>query len=251
MTTPLDGRIALVTGASGGIGAGIAKGLAAAGAAVIVHYGSNRAKADAVVAEIAARGGSAWAAQADIADPEAVAELFAEVARRHGRLDALVNNAGVFEARPLAVVTAELFSRLFLINVLGVLLASQAALPLFGEAGGSIINVGSLSGRMASPGQSVYAASKGAVDAITLSLSKELGPRGIRVNSLNPGAVETAGLDASGFLSAAMRERVLAATPLGRIGRPDDIAAIATFLASDTSRWVNGQIIFAAGGLTY
>lgn len=251
MTRTLHGRTALVTGASGGIGAGIARGLAAAGAAVVVHYGSNRAGADAAVAAISARGGSAWAAQADIADPEAVTGLFAEVARRHGSLDVLVNNAGVFEAKPLVAVTAEQFGRVFGINVFGVLLATQAALSLFGEAGGSVINIGSLSGRMASPGQSVYAGTKGAVDAITLSLSKELGPRGIRVNALNPGATETSGLAGSGFMSDVMRERVLAATPLGRIAQPDDIADIAVFLASDAARWVNGQIICAAGGLTY
>lgn len=251
MSNTLQGRTALVTGASGGIGAGIAKSLAAAGAAVIVHYGNSRAKADRVAAEIAERGGVASTAQADIADPAGVANLFAEVGKRHGKIDILVNNAGVFESAPLAKVTLKQFGRLFEINVLGVLLATQAALPLFGEIGGSIINIGSLSGRMASPNQCVYAGTKGAVDAITLSLSKELGPRKVRVNGVNPGAVETAGLDASGFMSDAMRQRVLASTPLGRVGQPDDIAEIVTFLASDAARWVNGQIIFAAGGLTY
>ncbi|TWB52913.1 SDR family NAD(P)-dependent oxidoreductase [Nitrospirillum viridazoti] len=251
MTKALEGRTALVTGASGGIGAAIAKALAAGGATVIVHYRGNPQKADQVVAEIAATGGKAWPASADIADPEAIAGLFAAIGQRHDRLDIVVNGAGVFAAHPLSAVTAEHFNHLFGINVLGLLLVTQAALPLFGDDGGSIINIGSLSGSMASPGQSIYAGTKGAVDAITRSLSKELGPRRIRVNAVNPGAVETPGLDGSGFMSASMRERILASTPLGRIGQPDDVASIVTFLASDAARWVNGQIILAAGGLTY
>lgn len=250
MPTMLHGRVAVVTGASGGIGAAIAESLAAAGATVVIHYGRNRAKADELVAHITAEGGNASTASADMTDPDAIAALFAQVGERHGQLDVLVNNAGIFADGPLQAVTADKFQRLFGTNVLGPLLSIQAALPLFGNKG-SVVNIGSLSGRMASPNQSLYAGTKGALDAITLSLSKELGPRGIRVNALNPGAVETPGLKESGFMSPAMRERVLASTPLGRIGQPDDIAAIATFLASDAARWINGQIIFAAGGLTY
>lgn len=251
MSDILVGKTALVTGASKGIGAGIAKGLADAGAAVVVHYATSRSEADAVVSQITENGGAAWAIQGDVSKSEGVARMFAEVGQRHHRLDVLVNNAGVFAAGPIDKVTTEQFDRLFNINVLGLLLATQAALPLFGESGGSIINIGSLSGRMASPNQSIYAGTKGAVDAITLSLSKELGARKIRVNGLNPGAVETEGLSGSGFLNENMKARILASTPLGRIGQPKDIANVTVFLASDESYWINGQIIFAAGGLTY
>jgi 3-oxoacyl-[acyl-carrier protein] reductase len=250
MTSSLTGKTALVTGGSKGIGAGIATDFALAGATVVLTYASDRAGADEITAAITARGGRAWAVQGDVSKPEDVKRVLAEVGERHERLDVLVNNAGVYEAAPLGEVTVEQFDRLFSVNVLGLLLMTQAALKLFGPTGGSIINIGALSGRMGSPGLSVYAGTKGALDAITLSLSKELGPRRIRVNAINPGAVETEGVARSGFLEA-RRDMIVASTPLGRVGQPEDIARIAEFLASDAAGWVNGQILFAAGGLTY
>jgi 3-oxoacyl-[acyl-carrier protein] reductase len=251
MTDLLDRKTALVTGASRGIGAGIAKGLATARATVVVNYATNRADADAVVDEIKACGGTAWAVQADVSKHDDVARMFAEVAERVERLDILVNNAGIHAAEPIEAVTAEHFHKLFDINVLGLLLTTQAAIPLFGASGGSIINISALASRMSSPDMSVYAGTKGAVDAITLSLSKELGPKKIRVNSINPGSIETEGLAKSGFAAGDMRDLILSGTPLGRLGRPEDIANIAILLASDEAYWINGQIIFAAGGLTY
>lgn len=251
MTEILTGKVALVTGASRGIGAAIAKGFAAAGAAVVVNYANSRSAAEAVVSEIMANGGSACAVQGDVSEPEQVLKLFAEVKERHGRLDILVNNVGVATAAPIEAVTSQQFYELFSTNVLGLLLTSQAALPLFGPAGGAIINISALAGQLGSPGKSVYAGSKGAVDAITITLSKELGSRQIRVNAISPGAVVTKGLIDSGFLDSDRHHQSIAMTPLGRLGTPEDIANAAIFLGSDASSWITGQIISAAGGMTY
>lgn len=250
MSNVLEGKTAVVTGGSKGIGAGIAKGLAAAGASVVVNYASSAAGADAVVCEIVSAGGRAWSVQGDVSTSEDVVRIFSEVARRHDRLDILVNNAGIYKATPIEDVTPEDFRQVFEVNVLGLLLTTQAALPLFGASGGSIINISALAGQLAWPGVSVYGGTKGAIDAITRSLSKELGARQIRVNAISPGAVETEGLSGGGFFSDSMKARILGSTPLGRFGRPEDIANAAVFLASDASCWIDGQIIQAAGGLT-
>lgn len=251
MAKDLMGKIALVTGASKGIGAGTARALATAGATVIVNYASDRSGAEDVVAAILSNGGQAWAVHADVSQPQDIKRMFADITAKHKRLDVLVNNAGVYCAQPLEALRPEDFHFMYDINVLGLLLVTQAALPLFGPDGGSIVNIGAVSGRMASPGIAAYAGSKGAVDTITLSLSKELGARHIRVNALNPGSIETPGLAGGMFMQGPMRDRVLAATPAGRLGEPSDIADAVAFLASNASRWINGQIIAAAGGLTY
>ena len=244
----LSNKVAVVTGASKGIGASIAKALAAEGASVVVNYASSKAGADAVVAAIKADAGQAIAVQGDFSKPADIERVFAEVQRAHGRLDILVNNAGVYEIAPIEALTEESFHKHFNLNVLGLLLATKAAVPLFGADGGSIINIGSISGTMAAPMMSVYGGTKGAVNSITLSLSKELGPRKIRVNSLNPGFVATEGM--SGFMGTPFHTGTIAATPLGRVAEPVDIARIAVFLASDDSYWITGQQIIAAGGLT-
>lgn len=244
----LSGKVAVVTGASKGIGAAIAKHLAAEGAAVVVNYSSSKADAEKVVKEIEAKGGKAIAVQANVASPAEVQKLFAETSKAFGHVDVLVNNAGVYEFAPIDQVTPEHFHKQFNLNVLGLLLATQEALKLFNGNGGSIINIGSVVGQMGSPNGAVYAATKGAVDSITVSLSKELGPRKIRVNSLNPGLVETEGVRAVGFHEGEFRKHVESITPLGRIGQPDDIAGAAVFLASDDARWINGQTLFASGG---
>jgi 3-oxoacyl-[acyl-carrier protein] reductase len=246
----LANKIALVTGASKGIGAGIAKGLALAGATVVVNYSSSKSGADKVVADIAAAGGKAVALQGDFSKQDDITRVYAAIREQFGRLDVLVNNAGVYAMMPLEQVTAEEFHRQFGLNVLGLLLSTQAALPLFGPDGGSIINIGSVVASMAPPNSAIYSGTKGAVDSITISLSKELGARKIRVNSLNPGMVETEGATALGFIESDFAKQVAAMTPLGRIGQPDDIAKIAVFLASDMAGWVNGQQILAAGGQT-
>ncbi len=246
-TTDLSGKVAVVTGASKGIGAAIAKHLAAAGASVIVNYASSKAGADAVVAEIVQGGGNAIAADGSVAMESEVAALFAAAKDAYGKVDILVNNAGVFAFVPLEQVTPDEYKRQFDTNVLGVLLVTKAALPLFPEAGGSVINISSVVSRMAPPANAVYSATKGAVDTITKSLAKELGPRGIRVNAINPGLVVTEGVEAAGFLSAIEAE-VIAGTPLGRLGRPDDIAPPVVFLASDAARWITGETIFVSGG---
>jgi 3-oxoacyl-[acyl-carrier protein] reductase len=246
----LTNKIALVTGASKGIGAGIAKGLASAGATVIVNYASSKAAAEKVVADIAATGGKAVAIQGDFSKPADITRVYAEIKQQFKKLDVLVNSAGVYAVGPLETVTPEEFHRHFDLNVLGLLLSTQAALPLFGPEGGSVVNIGSVVGKMAPPFISVYAATKGAVDSITVSLSKELGGRQIRVNSVNPGLIETEGTHSAGFIDSDFHKGALAGTPLGRIGHPDDIAKIVVFLASDDSYWVNGQQIAAAGGQT-
>jgi 3-oxoacyl-[acyl-carrier protein] reductase len=243
----LQGKVALVTGASKGIGAAIAKELAAQGAAVAVNYSTSKAGADKVVAEIKAAGGKAIAVQGNVGEPEAIGPLVATVARELGPITTLVNNAGVYEFSPIEGVTPEHFHRQFNVNVLGLLLTTQAALQHFSPKGGSIINIGSVAADGVGTA-SVYSATKGAVDSVTQSLAQELGSKQIRVNSLNPGMVETEGVHSAGFIGSDFHKEVITRTPLGRIGQPGDIATIAAFLASDESTWVNGQTIQAAGG---
>jgi 3-oxoacyl-[acyl-carrier protein] reductase len=245
----LSGKIAVVTGASKGIGAGIAKGLAAEGAAVVVNYASSKDGADRVVADIKAKGGKATAVQGDVAKAADVKKIFAETKQAFGRLDILVNNAGVYNFSPLEEVTEEDFHRHFNINVLGLLLATQEAAKLFGDKGGSVINIGSAVTELNPPNSVVYTATKGAVDAVTRVLAKELGPKKIRVNSINPGVVETEGTHAGGFVGGDFEKQFVALTPLGRTGKPDDIAPVAVFLASDESRWVTGDTLVVSGGL--
>jgi len=244
----LNGKIALVTGASKGIGAAIAEHLAAEGASVIVNYASSKTGADAVVARITAKGGKAIAIQANVSQAADIDRLFSETKEAFGKLDILVNNAGTYEFAPLEAITPEHIRKHFDLNVIGLILTTQAAVKLMGPEGGSIVNIGSIVGPMPAPQASVYSASKAAVDAFTISLSQELGHRKIRVNSLDPGMVETEGLRSSGISDSEFRQQMDRETPLGRIGRPDDIAAAATFLASDDSRWITGQIIIASGG---
>jgi 3-oxoacyl-[acyl-carrier protein] reductase len=245
----LTNKIALVTGASKGIGAAIARNLAAAGATVVVNYATSKSGADKVVADITANGGKATAIQGDFSKPEEISATFAAIKQRHGHLDILVNNAGVYAFGAIDQVTPEDFHRQFGLNVLGLLLASKEAVALIGPEGGSIINIGSAVATMAPAYGSVYSATKGAVDSITISLSKELGPRKIRVNSLNPGLVETEGTTTIGVLEGDLHAAALKG-PLGRIGQPDDIAKVAVFLASEDALWVTGQQIIAAGGFT-
>jgi 3-oxoacyl-[acyl-carrier protein] reductase len=244
----LAGKVALVTGASKGIGAAIATHFAEAGAAVVVNYSSSREGADRVVAKIKAAGGKAVAVQADVSKPADISRLFAETKSAFGQLDILVNNAGVYAFAPLAEVTAAEFHRQFDLNVLGLLLASQHAAAAFGDAGGTIINISSIVSTLTPPGGSIYSATKAAVDAITRTHAKELGPRKIRVNSLNPGGVETEGTHSAGIIGSDFEKQMVAGTPLGRIGQPDDIARAALFLASSDSGWISGEVIVAAGG---
>jgi 3-oxoacyl-[acyl-carrier protein] reductase len=245
----LSGKTALVTGASKGIGAAIAKQLAAAGAAVVVNYASGKAGADQVVADIAAAGGRAVAIQGDVSRPAEITRLLAETKAAFGHLDILVNNAGVYEFAPLEAITPEHFHRQFNINVLGLLLTTQAAVALFPATGGSIINIGSVVSAITPPASAVYTATKGAVDAVTGVLSKELAARKIRVNSLNPGMIVTEGATAAGFIGSDMEKAIVGQTPLGRVGQPDDIAKVAVFLASDEAGWLTGEEIRAGGGL--
>jgi 3-oxoacyl-[acyl-carrier protein] reductase len=248
----LEGKVALVTGASKGIGAGIAKGLAAAGASVAVNYASDRRGAEAVVAAITASGGRAIVVQGDVSKSADVARLFVEVKAAYGALDVLVNNAAVYKVElPLEKVTEEEFHREFNTNVLGPLLMIREAVKYFGPSGGSIINIGSLASQLFPPNQSIYTATKSAVDAITRALAKELGSKMIRVNSINPGATATEGARAAGVIGVGsdFEKQLLAMTPLGRIGQPSDIASIAVFLASDEASWLTGEIILASGGL--
>jgi 3-oxoacyl-[acyl-carrier protein] reductase len=245
----LAGKVAVVTGASKGIGAAIARELAAAGAAVVVNYATSKESAERVVADIAREGGRAIAVQADVAKPADVDRLFAEATRAFGRLDILVNNAGVYDFVPLEGVTEAHFHRLFDLNVLGLLLASKAAVGRFDSAGGSIINIGSVAGQKPPANASVYSATKAAVDAITRSLAAELGPRNIRVNAVSPGMVETEGWHAAGLAESDFRKQVEAQTPLGRIGQPRDVAPAAVFLASDDAAWITGETLTIAGGL--
>lgn len=245
----LKNRIAVVTGASKGIGAGIAKGFAAEGATVVVNYASSKEDAEQVISEITEQGGKAIAVQADVSKAADVRRLFAETRKVYGKLDVLVNNAGVYEFGALGEITEEQFHRLFNTNVLGLILATQEAAKLFGPEGGSIINIGSTASQVTPPATAVYTATKGAVDAITHVLAKELGPKNIRVNSINPGMVETEGLHTGGFIGSEFQKQLEAQTPLGRIAQPHDIAPIAVFLASEDSGWLTGETLLASGGL--
>ena len=244
----LKGKVAVVTGASKGIGAAIAKQLADAGAAVVVNYASSKAGADKVVAAIADNGGKAVAVQADLANEADVRRLFAETKQAFGRLDVRVNNAGIYEFAPIESVTADLFHKQFNLNVLGLLLATQEAVKLFGPAGGSVVNISSVVATTAVPNSSVYSGTKGAVDSITRSLAAELGPRKIRVNAINPGMVQTEGTQSGGIGDSDFRKETEADTPLGRIGVPGDIAPAAVFLASDDAAWITGETLHISGG---
>ncbi len=245
----LENKVAVVTGASKGIGAGIAKGLAAEGAAVVVNYASSKEGADRVVAEITERGGKAVAVQGDVSRASDVQRLFAETKRAFGKLDVLVNNAGVYQFAALEEITEDHFHRQFNTNVLGLILATQEAVKLFGPEGGSIINIGSTASQVTPPATAVYTATKSAVDAVTHVLAKELGPKKIRVNSINPGMVETEGVHSNGFIGSDFQKQLEAQTPLGRIAQPEDIAPIAVFLASADSGWLTGETLLASGGL--
>jgi 3-oxoacyl-[acyl-carrier protein] reductase len=249
MSKKLSGKVALVTGASKGIGASIAKHLAAEGAAVVVNYASSKEGADRVVAGIAAAGGKAVAVQANVAKQAEIERLFAETKKAFGRLDILVNNAGIYEFSPLEAVTEEHFHKQFGLNVLGLILASREAAKHFGPAGGSIVNISSVASSFTPANASVYSATKASVDAVTRSLAKELGPRNIRVNAINPGMVETEGLHAAGFAEGDFRKQLEAQTPLGRIGQPEDIAPAAVFLVSADAAWITGETLVIAGGL--
>jgi len=244
----LKGKIAVVTGASKGIGAAIAEHLAAEGASVVVNYASSKAGADAVVKRIAQKEGKAVAVQADVSKAEHVQRLFAETKKAFGKLDILVNNAGTYEFAPLENVTPEHFHKQFNLNVLGLLLATQEAVKHFGPAGGSIVNISSVAATLAPATTSVYSGTKAAVVAITKSLAKELGPRKIRVNAINPGMVETEGLHGAGLAEGDFRKQIEAQTPLGRIGQPQDIAPAAVFLASPESAWITGETLYISGG---
>ena len=245
----LSGKVALVTGASKGIGAAIARALAAEGASVVVNYASSREDADKVVASITGNGGKAIALQANVSNETDVLHLFAETQKTYGRLDILVNNAGVYGFSAITEFTAAEYHRQFNTNVLGLLLATREAIKLFPSEGGSIINIGSAVSATHPPNGAIYTATKAAVDSVTQVLSKELGPRKIRVNSINPGLVETEGTHTIGFIGGDWQREREAHTPLGRIGQTSDIAPVAVFLASDDARWITGELIIASGGL--
>jgi len=245
----LNGKVAVVTGASKGIGAGIAKELAAQGASVVVNYASAKHDADRVVDETSKRGGKAIAIQGNVAKNADVERLFTEADKAFGKIDIVVNNAGVYEFVPLEEVTEQQFHRMFDTNVLGMLLATQEALKHFNPNGGSIINIGSLASVLTPPTGVVYNATKGAVDAITRTLAKELGPRKIRVNAIRPGMVITEGVITAGFHESEFRTMLESQTPLGRVGQTDDIAPAAIFFASDDSKWITGETLLISGGL--
>ena len=249
MSTKLAGKVAVVTGASKGIGAAIAKHLAHEGAAVIVNYATSKDGADRVVAEITRKGGKATAVQGDVSKRADIERLFAETKKAFGRLDILVNNAGIYEFSPIEGVTEGHFHKQFDLNVLGLLLTSREAAKYFGPEGGSIVNLSSLASSLTPPNVSVYSATKAAVDAVTRSLASELGPRKIRVNAINPGIVITEGVVAAGISESDFRKQMEAQTPLGRIGEPDDIAPAAVFFASQDSAWITGETLVIAGGL--
>ena len=249
MNRKLDGKVAVVTGGSKGIGASIAKALADEGASVVVNYASSRRDADSVVAEIVRRGGNAIAVQADVTRQADIERLFSEAQKAYGRLDILVNNAGVYEFAPLDAITEDLFHKHFNLNVLGLLLTSKEAVKHMGPDGGSIINIGSGVSSMLPPNSAIYSAAKAGVDAITGVLAKELGPRNIRVNSINPGMIETEGVHAAGFVGSDFQKMVETQAPLGRMGQPDDISPTAVYLASSDSKYMTGEKLLVAGGL--
>jgi 3-oxoacyl-[acyl-carrier protein] reductase len=244
----LAGKVAIVTGASKGIGASIAKHLAAEGASVVVNYASSKTGADRVVAEITSAGGKAVAVQGDVSKKADIDHLFTETKKSYGQLDVLVNNAGVYEFAPLEQITEEHFHKQFNLNVLGLMLTTQEALKYFSSAGGSVINISSLVSTLAPPNAAVYSATKGAVDTITASLAKELGARKIRVNAVRPGLVATEGTVTSGFTSGEFHDQYVKNAPLGRIGQPQDIATAVTFLASSDSSWITGETLLVSGG---
>ncbi len=248
MSQKLAGKVALVTGASKGIGAETAIQLAAAGAAVVVNYASSKAGAERVVAQIKEQGGRAIAAQANVAQQADIQRLLAETKQAFDRLDILVNNAGIYEFAPLEAITPEHFHKQFDLNVLGLLLTTQEAIKHLGPEGGSIVNISSVAATAGLASAAVYGATKASVDAVTRSLAKELGPRKIRVNSINPGMVETEGAHAAGVTDSDWRKQIEAATPLGRIGQPQDIAPAVVFLASPDSAWITGETLFISGG---
>jgi 3-oxoacyl-[acyl-carrier protein] reductase len=249
MAKKLEGKVAIVTGASKGIGASIAKHYAAEGASVVVNYASSKEGADKVVAEIKSNGGKAIAVQANVSKKAEIEHLFSEAIKAFGKLDILVNNAGIYEFSPLEAVTEEHFHKQFNLNVLGLILSSQEGVKHFGPEGGSIINISSLVSTYTPANTAVYSATKAAVDGVTRSLAKELGPRKIRVNAINPGMVETEGVHAAGFSEGEFRQQIEAQTPLGRIGQPQDIAPAAVFLASADAAWITGETLLIAGGL--
>jgi 3-oxoacyl-[acyl-carrier protein] reductase len=244
----LKGKVAVITGASKGIGAAIAKALAAEGAAVVVNYASSKAGAETVVAAITTAGGRAVAVGGDVSKAADAQGIIDAAIKNYGRLDILVNNSGIYEFAPLEAITEDQFHKIFNVNVLGVILTTQAAVKHLGE-GASIINVGSGVSRLTPPNSAVYTGTKGAVDAITGVLARELGPKKIRVNSINPGIVETEGTHSAGFIGSDFERSIVERTPLGRAGQVDDIASIATFLASEDSKWLTGELMIASGGL--
>lgn len=244
----LTGKVAVVTGASKGIGASIAKHLAAEGASVVVNYASSKAGADKVVGEITAQGGKAIAVQGSVAKKAEIEKLFAETKKAFGHVDVLVNNAGIYEFGALEQISEDHFHKQFDTNVLGLILTTQEALKHFNGDGGSVINISSVVGVNPLPGAAVYSASKAAVDAVTKSLARELGPKKVRVNSINPGMIETEGVHAAGILESDFPKQVVSQTPLGRIGQPQDVATVATFLASADSGWITGETFLVSGG---
>ena len=249
MSKKLAGKVAVVTGASKGIGAGIAKALADEGAAVVVDYSSSKQDADRVVADISGRGGKAIAVQGNVSKQADIEHLFAEAKKALGRIDILVNNAGFYEFAPLEEVTEDLFHRHFNLNVLGLLLTTKEAVKHMGPEGGSIINIGSIASTLRPPNSTLYTASKAGVDAITGVLAKELGQRKIRVNAISPGMIETEGTHATGFVGSDFQKMVETQAPLGRMGQPDDIAPTAVYLASSDSKYMTGETLLVSGGL--
>ena len=249
MSRKLEGKVAVVTGASKGIGASIAKALADEGAAVVVNYSSSKPGADRVVAEITGRGGKAIAFQGDVSKQAHIERMFSETTKTFGRVDILVNNAGVYEFAPLEAVTEELFHNQFNVNVLGLLLTTKEAVKHMGPEGGTVINIGSGASSMRPPNSTVYTGTKAAVDAITGVLAKELGPRKIRVNSISPGMIETEGVHTAGFMGSDFQKMVETQSPLGRVGQPDDISPTAVYLASSDSKYMTGETLLVSGGL--